>query len=131
MVVPEPRRSPDPPVPAPRVPPGEGTVAPTRCGLSGARLELLESFLVLAQELHVGRAATRLFLTQSGLSRRLNALEAQLGLVLFERNTRHVQLSPAGAILLPHVEGILLGVRAASLALAAAPQPGRPALDAC
>lgn len=77
------------------------------CLLFGTRLDLLQSFLVLSEELHVGRAAARLFVTQSGLSRRLAALECQLGASLFERTTRCVVLSEAGAVLLPYARALL------------------------
>jgi DNA-binding transcriptional LysR family regulator len=68
---------------APRAP---GTVDP----------RLLQPFVVLAEELHFGRAAGRLHLTQSALSQQLQRLERQLGVELFERDSRRVALAPAG-----------------------------------
>jgi DNA-binding transcriptional LysR family regulator len=65
---------------------------------------LLPSFLVIADELHFGRAAERLFVSQAALSQRVQRLEAQLGVSLLERSTRHVALTPAGRELRRRVE---------------------------
>ena len=59
----------------------------------------IQSFLVLAQELHFGRAAVRLHMTQPPLSRQMQQLEENLGVELFSRTSRSVQLTPAGNIL--------------------------------
>ncbi|SEG36610.1 transcriptional regulator, LysR family [Bryocella elongata] len=59
-------------------------------------LKQLHSFLVLAEELHFGRAAKRLHMTQSPLSRQIQLLEHSLQSPLFKRNNRNVQLTPAG-----------------------------------
>lgn len=59
-------------------------------------LRLLESFLVLAEELHFGRAADRLNLAQPGLSRQIRRLELQLEVALFDRNAHGVALTAAG-----------------------------------
>ncbi len=63
----------------------------------------LRLFLVLAEELHFGRAAERAFMTQPALSRQIAALEANLGLQLVERTSRAVELTAAGRALLPRV----------------------------
>ncbi len=63
-------------------------------GLINARQ--LQIFLVLAEELHFGRAAERLHVAQPALSQTLRLLEADLGVRLFDRTTRRVQLSDAG-----------------------------------
>ena len=57
----------------------------------------LPYFVVVAQEEHFQRAADRLGITQSALSRRVQLLEEELGFQLFERRPRGVRLSPAGA----------------------------------
>jgi len=66
-------------------------------------MELGELRLVvtLAEELHFGRTAERLGYTTSHVSHVLQRLERELGVVLFDRTTRQVRLSPAGATLLP------------------------------
>lgn len=62
-------------------------------------LELLYHFSVLAEDLNLSRAAQKLYLTQSTLSRQMSSLEQQLDVRLFERNGRDLQLTPAGAYL--------------------------------
>lgn len=61
------------------------------------KLHLLKYFSVLAEELHFGRAASRLSITQSPLSLGIKALEDELGVRLLLRNSKMVQLTPAGA----------------------------------
>jgi DNA-binding transcriptional LysR family regulator len=59
-------------------------------------LLLLESFLAVADAGAITPAATRLFITQPALSRRLQQLEAELGATLFERSARGVELTEEG-----------------------------------
>ncbi|MGH7117538.1 MAG: LysR family transcriptional regulator [Acetobacteraceae bacterium] len=56
----------------------------------------LQSFLAVAEELNFRRAAERLHIDQSALSRRIQKLEHQLGCALFSRSTREVRLTEAG-----------------------------------
>src|ERR1700743_1924713 len=63
-------------------------------------LPLLRAFVVLAEELHFGRAALRLDLSQPQVSRRVRALEAELGVELFLRTPRHTALTEIGHRLL-------------------------------
>ncbi|GLY72743.1 LysR family transcriptional regulator [Actinoallomurus iriomotensis] len=55
-----------------------------------------EIFLVLAEELHFGRTAERLYLTQPRVSQTLRTLEERIGGRLVERTTRRVRLTPLG-----------------------------------
>jgi DNA-binding transcriptional LysR family regulator len=56
-----------------------------------------EAFLILAEELHFGRAADRLYLSQARVSRLIASLEAEVGGLLFERTSRRVRITPLGA----------------------------------
>lgn len=67
----------------------------------------LRCFTVLAEELHFGRAAQRLAMTQPPLSTAIQQLEADLGARLFERNSRGVALTAAGQAFLPRAQALL------------------------
>jgi DNA-binding transcriptional LysR family regulator len=61
---------------------------------------LFRSFVTLAEELHFGRAADRLHVSQPGLSEQIRRLEQQVGAPLFLRDSRPVELSDAGRAML-------------------------------
>jgi DNA-binding transcriptional LysR family regulator len=67
----------------------------------------LRYFVVVAEQLHFGRAAQELFISQPALSKQIRALETQLRVTLFDRDRRTVQLSTAGAALLPVARALL------------------------
>jgi DNA-binding transcriptional LysR family regulator len=62
-------------------------------------LEQIRYFLALAEELHFWNTAGKMNITQSALTRQIQALESELGILLFERNKRNVKLTPAGRFL--------------------------------
>jgi DNA-binding transcriptional LysR family regulator len=80
------------------------------------RLETRELayFLAVADELHFGRAATRLGIAQPALSKTVRQLERRLGVTLFERTSRAVALTEAGLVLSREARVALEAVSAAA-----------------
>lgn len=76
-------------------------------------LRVWRQFVTLADELHFGRAARRLHMTQPPLTQAIAQLERALSVRLFDRSKRSVQLSAAGAALVPVAQDLL--ARAAGL----------------
>ena len=70
-------------------------------------LNHMRCFVAVAEEMHFGRAARRLFLTQQAVSTAVRKLERALGVRLFDRTTRRVELTEAGAAVLPEAQALL------------------------
>jgi DNA-binding transcriptional LysR family regulator len=93
----------------------------------GVDLDLAQvrAFVAVADQLHFGRAASELFLTQQALSKRVQRLETTLGEQLFLRQHQNVRLTPAGERFLPHARALLTGAREAVDAVRHRPAPLR------
>ena len=86
-------------------------------------LAQVRAFVATAEELHFGRAAGGLFLTQQALSKRIARLEGELGVALFTRDARAARLTEAGRRFLAPARRALAE---ADRAVEAARDPGRP-----
>lgn len=91
-------------------------------------LAQVRAFVAAAEDLHFGRAASRLFLTPQAVSKRIRRLEGSLGEVLFSRDRQAVTLTRAGQRFLPHARALLaLAETAAQATRAADAAPPHPA----
>lgn len=81
----------------------------------GNSLEIrhLRYFLAVAEELHFARAAEKLHIEQSPLSRAIKELEEELGTLLFARTTRSTRLTRAGKLFLEHVPRVFVALQQA------------------
>jgi len=73
----------------------------------GIELRHLRALVAVAEELNFSRAARKLHLVQQSLSAQVQQLESELGVQLFRRTTRRVELSEAGEVLVAHAHSIL------------------------
>lgn len=83
-------------------------------------LRHLRCFLAVAEELHFARAAERLHMEQSPLSRTIKDLEEELGALLFVRTTRHTRLTREGRMFLERVPRVFTALQQARDSVAAA-----------
>lgn len=87
------------------------------------QLSQLRCFVAVATELHFGRAAAMLRMTQPPVSRQIQLLEHDLGVKLLERSGAGVSLTPAGAAFLPEAQDIMRRAQAAALTARRAMRP--------
>lgn len=83
-------------------------------------LRHLRCFLAVAEELHFAKAAQRLHIEQSPLSRAIKELEEELGMTLFERTTRSTRLTRAGKLFREHVPRVFTALQQARESVKAA-----------
>ncbi|MFE9369910.1 LysR family transcriptional regulator [Streptomyces sp. NPDC006711] len=83
-------------------------------------LRTLRYFVAVAEELHFGRAATRLHMSQPPLSRAVRQLETSIGARLFDRTPAGVSLTPAGTVLLDEARDLLERAERAAVRVAVA-----------
>lgn len=84
------------------------------------QLRHLKTFVAVASDLNITRAAERIHLAQSSVSEQMQALEADLNAALFDRTGRKLKLTGAGQRLLDHAQELLARAEEARAAVAAA-----------
>lgn len=88
----------------------------------------LQAVVTIAEEGTIVRAARRLRISQPPLTRKVRALEDELGVALFDRGARGMRPTPAGQTFLTSARGILAAVEAAAVGVRAA---AGPPVDPC
>lgn len=83
-----------------------GILFPTRREVTPVDLRQLRYFVAVAEEANIGRAAARLHISQPPLTRQIQQLEADLGVVLFTRTPKGMELTPAGELFLDEARNI-------------------------
>lgn len=71
-------------------------------------IDNLKSFILVAENLSFARAAEALYISQPAVTKQINSLEQELGVTLFIRSTRHVELTPAGMSFYKDAKDIVL-----------------------
>ncbi|OIJ68947.1 LysR family transcriptional regulator [Streptomyces mangrovisoli] len=88
-------------------------------------LRLVRYFIVVAEQLHFGRAADALHLAQPSLSRQIRRLETLIGARLLDRTPRGTRLTPAGEAFLPEARALLEAAARAAARAQGAARPSR------
>src|SRR5580693_8146061 len=93
---------------------GRAVRADRRVGRANVELRHLRYFVAIAEEGSFTRAAERLWVAQPGLSTQIRRLEAELGVKLFERHPRGIELTEAGHLFLGRARAALAAAEAAA-----------------
>jgi DNA-binding transcriptional LysR family regulator len=108
-----------------------GRTAIIAAGPNSIQLRHLRYFLAVAEELHFGRAAERLHMSQPPLSHAIRQLEAELGVRLLERTSRAVALTEAGRVFAGEATRVLAGFDRAVSEARRVDAPGIPLRIGC